>query len=215
MASRFNASKLFIRTRFNYEKLPTADQSPLPLFSTKSWGSKYRQPAWSNRMQRPRLSFSRLVTLVVTIIVLSSMLGTGIYRRQRYAQQHKGEDRKQYHWEHYPQLNGFFNGIRTLVPYGEWVSEQDFVKYSQSPNPDDNIKQKWPHMSKENKEPPMDPLPFNPYKFESAEYLKDHDKVETCYLDEEEQVDLPDIYAYPGIPQNMTAPFFFHTRSLA
>jgi hypothetical protein len=74
-------------------------------------------------------------------------------------------------------LNGFFNGVRTLVPYGDWVSEQDYVKYSQSPNPEDNIKPKWPHMSKDNKEPPMDPKPFDPYKFDSAEYLKTHDKL--------------------------------------
>lgn len=105
MASRFNPSKLFIRTRFNYEKLPGDSQnsSPLPLFSTKSWGNKYRQPAWANRMQRPRLSFARLITLAITIVVLVSMLGTGIYRRHRWnAQRQKGEDRKVYHWEHYP-----------------------------------------------------------------------------------------------------------------
>ena len=29
-------------------------------------------------------------------------------------------------------MNGFFNGVRTLVPFGDWVSEQDYVKYSQS-----------------------------------------------------------------------------------
>lgn len=106
MASRFNPGKLFIRTRFNYEKLPHAESqasSPLPLFSSKTWGNKYRQPAWASRIQRPRLSFARLVTLAVTIVVLVSMLGTGIYRRHRWnAQQRQGEDRKQYHWEHYP-----------------------------------------------------------------------------------------------------------------
>lgn len=105
MASRFNPGKLFIRTRFNYEKVPGDSQtsSPLPLFSSKTWGNKYRQPAWANRIQRPRLSFARLVTLAVTIVVLVSMLGTGIYRRHRWnAQLRKGEDRKQYHWEHYP-----------------------------------------------------------------------------------------------------------------
>jgi hypothetical protein len=106
MASRFNPGKLFIRTRFNYEKVPGQDSqasSPLPLFSSKSWGHKYRQPIWANRLQRPRLSFARLITLAVTIVVLVSMLGTGIYRRHRWnAQQRKGEDRKQYHWEHYP-----------------------------------------------------------------------------------------------------------------
>lgn len=107
MASRFNPGKLFIRTRFNYEKLPGADSqasSPVPLFSSKSWGKHYRQPAWANRLQRPRLSFARLITLAVAIMLMVSMLGTGIYRRHRWnAQQRKGDDsRKQYHWEHYP-----------------------------------------------------------------------------------------------------------------
>ena len=106
MASRFNAGKLFIRTRFNYEKLPGADSqasAPLPLFNTKSWSHKYRQPGWTNRMQRPRLSLTRLLTLVVAAIVLVSMLGTGVYKRHRWnALQRLGEDRKQYYWEHYP-----------------------------------------------------------------------------------------------------------------
>lgn len=107
MASRFNPGKLFIRTRFNYEKVPGQDSqnsSPLPLFSSKTWGNKYRQPAWATRIQRPRLSFARLITLAVTIVLLTSFLGTGIYRRHRWNhQQHKGDEgRKQYHWEHYP-----------------------------------------------------------------------------------------------------------------
>lgn len=106
MASRFNPGKLFIRTRFNYEKLPGQDSqgsSPLPLFSTKSWGKKYSQPAWASRIQRPRLSFARLITLAVTVILVFSMIGTGVYRRHRWhAQPHKGDERKQYHWEHYP-----------------------------------------------------------------------------------------------------------------
>lgn len=106
MASRFNPGKLFIRTRFNYEKLPGAESqasSPLPLFSSKSWANKSRQPAWTSRIQRPRLSLARLITLALTVVVLVSMLGTGLYRRRRWnAQQRNGDDRKQYHWEHYP-----------------------------------------------------------------------------------------------------------------
>jgi hypothetical protein len=106
MASRFNPGKLFIRTRFNYEKLPGQESqgpSPLPLFSTKSWSKKYSQPAWASRIQRPRLSFARLITLAVTVILVFSMIGTGVYRRHRWhAQPHKGDERKQYHWEHYP-----------------------------------------------------------------------------------------------------------------
>jgi len=104
-SSRFHPGKLFIRTRFNYEKLSHESQasSPLPLFSSKSWGNKAARPAWATRIQRPRLSFARLVALAVTLIVLASMLGTGIYRRHHWhAQQRQGEDIKQYHWEHYP-----------------------------------------------------------------------------------------------------------------
>lgn len=108
MSSRFNLNprKMFIRTRFNYEKLPGADSqssSPLPLFTSKSWSKSYRNHTWANRLQRPRMSFARLVMLVVTAVLLVSMLGTGIYRKHRWnAQQRKGEDRKLYHWEHYP-----------------------------------------------------------------------------------------------------------------
>lgn len=105
-SSRFSPGKLFIRTRFNYEKLPGIESqtsSPLPLFSSKSWGHKVRQPAWASRIQRPRMSFARLLTLIVTVIVLISMLATGIYRRHRWHQQLRhGEAQKQYHWEHYP-----------------------------------------------------------------------------------------------------------------
>lgn len=104
-ASRFNPGKLFIRTRFNYEKVPGDSQanSPLPLFNTKSWGNKVRQPAWANRIQRPRMSFARLITLAVTVVVLVSMLSTGIYRRHRWHQQQRhGDEKKTYHWEHYP-----------------------------------------------------------------------------------------------------------------
>jgi hypothetical protein len=96
-----------------------------------------------------------------------------------------------------------------LVSYDDWVPEQHFVSHSQSENPEDNIKPKKPAPLNEAKEPPIDPIPFNPYPdFSSEEYLKNHEPVETCYLDEETKLEGPDIYAYPGIPQNMTAPFF-------
>jgi hypothetical protein len=95
-----------------------------------------------------------------------------------------------------------------LVPFDQWVSEQDFIAHSTSNNPEDNIKPKKPAVM-DNKEPPLDPEVFNPYPdFSSAKYLETYDPVETCYLDEDNKVETPDIYAYPGIPQNMTAPFF-------
>jgi len=64
-------------------------------------------------------------------------------------------------------------------------------------------------LSKATTTPGLSPKPFNPYTdLYSPEYLKDHYPVEECFLDEEETIRPPDVYAYPGVPQNMTAPFF-------
>lgn len=105
MSSRFNLKtpKMFIRTRFNYEKLPAADAQSPPFLRAGSWSKSYRSPMWANRLQRPRMSFARLVMLLVASLMIVSMLGTGVYRRHRWHnQQRKGDDRKLYHWEHYP-----------------------------------------------------------------------------------------------------------------
>ncbi|CAI6334706.1 unnamed protein product [Periconia digitata] len=212
MSSRFNLKtpKMFIKTRFNYEKLPGGDSQSSSPIRMGSWSKNYRSPVWAQRLQRPRMSFARLVMLAVAAVMLVSMLATGIYKRRKWHDpQRKSDSRKLYHWEHYPRLKGMFGGVRTLVSHDDWVPEQDYVTYSQSQDPADNIKQKWPTMSKENKEPPMDPQPFNPYPdWTSEQYLKKYEPVKTCYLDEEEKIDLPDIYAYPGIPQNQSKPFF-------
>jgi hypothetical protein len=57
--------------------------------------------------------------------------------------------------------------------------------------------------------PPIDPVVFSPYPdYSSDEYLKERHPVEKCYLDNEDKVSSPDIFAYPGVPQNMTDPFF-------
>ena len=103
MSSRFNLKtpKMFIKTRFNYEKLPGADsQSSSPLFnapSFKSW--KHRNP-WANRLQRPRLSFSRVITLFVAALLLTTMLAGGLWKVKKHPE--RKDDRKLYHWEHYP-----------------------------------------------------------------------------------------------------------------
>ncbi|KAF2186753.1 hypothetical protein K469DRAFT_687105 [Zopfia rhizophila CBS 207.26] len=202
--SNLDPRKLFVRTRFHYEKLPGADsQSSSPLFASpliKSWKNK-------ERWRRPRMSFMRLIILMVTTLLLASMLGSGIYRRHKWnEEQRKKGQRQLHHWEHFPRLNGYYNGIRTLVPFSDWVSEQKFLDSAEPGNPEDKISPKYPAKSKE---PPLDPVPFNPYPdYSTYEYLNEYEKVEQCYVDEDEKVDLPDIYAYPGTPQNMTAPTF-------
>lgn len=57
--------------------------------------------------------------------------------------------------------------------------------------------------------PPIEPVVFNPYPdYNSYEYIQQHGQVKQCFLDAHEKVALPDVYVYPGIPQNMTDPFF-------
>lgn len=57
--------------------------------------------------------------------------------------------------------------------------------------------------------PSMDPFAFNPYsEFTSDEYKEHHYEVRECFLDDGETVKLPEVFAYPGLPQNMSNPFF-------
>lgn len=57
--------------------------------------------------------------------------------------------------------------------------------------------------------PPMDPVRFHPYPdYNSSKYLQDHYPVEQCFLDNDDRIPAPEIFAYPGVPQNMSAPFF-------
>ncbi|KAF2006330.1 hypothetical protein P154DRAFT_257246 [Amniculicola lignicola CBS 123094] len=215
MSSRFpniNPRKLFVRTPFSYEKLPSADsQTSSPLFGAPSLKSWTKRNPFSDRLRRPRMSFARIVMLLVAAVLLTSMIATGIVRKHRWSSDHRkeGQQKFRYHWEHYPKLSGVWNGIRTIVPYNDWVPEQEYIIKAETNGPENPVRQKWPPMSKDHKEPPIDPIPFNPYPdTSSVEYLSQYEKVETCFLDQEEKVDLPDIYAYPGIPQNYTAPFF-------
>ncbi|KAI0416852.1 hypothetical protein F5X98DRAFT_169011 [Xylaria grammica] len=103
-------------------------------------------------------------------------------------------DEAPYHWEAFPRLNGFYNGIRSLVSYKDWIPEQQLPPGTKF---------------KIHDVPPFDPQVVNPFpKFTSDNYLKEHHAVQICYLDEDEKHPAPDIYAYPGIPANMAAPFW-------
>ncbi len=91
-------------------------------------------------------------------------------------------------------LNGLYNGVRSLVNYTDWVPEQQAAADG--------------HFEV-TKLPPVDPVVANPYlKFDSAEYLQDHHPVKPCFLDKGESVPAPDVFAYPGVPANMSAPYW-------
>jgi len=89
------------------------------------------------------------------------------------------------------------------VPYSEYTSENHYNQSSPTQLMTTKEAQKLPKM------PPLNPVEFNPYPdYTSFEYLQKHHKVEACYLDDVDSVPAPSVYAYPGIPQNMSLPFY-------
>ncbi|KAI0548334.1 hypothetical protein F4679DRAFT_574270 [Xylaria curta] len=140
-----------------------------------------------------RTSPKRFVCFAIASFSLFIVIVTGgLHHYNR--KQHKAEERIPFHWEVFPKLNGFYNGVRSLVAYKDWVPEQKLP-----PETDFKIHDM----------PPFDPQVVNPFpNFASNEYLKEHHPVQTCYLDEDEKIAAPDIYAYPGVPAKMAAPLW-------
>jgi hypothetical protein len=205
---------LIPRTNVSYEKLPLHDppsgtvtatssgtSSP---FSATSFKVRWKQGPRPSRFGLPRLSLSRLLVYIFTIFVFIGMISTGAYRRHRRLTNAKSiSEKEKFHWEHFPIFNGFYSGLRNIVPISEFHSEQAVAANASLVIP---TKTK---SAKAGASPSINPIAYNPYpKYNSTEYLEDHYPVHTCYLDEEETIAPVDIYAYPGVPQNMTDPLF-------
>ncbi|KAF2841034.1 hypothetical protein M501DRAFT_1015020 [Patellaria atrata CBS 101060] len=197
-----------LRTNFSYEKLPEHELSSASTpFSPLSW-RKFRWRSLSPKdavFSQPRFSARLIVLATAVLLFLSAIIAGGIHRRNKWVEEHK-KPKLVFPWELYPKLGGFYNGVKLLVPYSDYVSEQNFnttTPDSQSPS--------FEAAAPPSSEPilPLDPDPFNPYpQYESLEFFDNFQPIEQCYLDDEENVHAPDIYAYPGVPQNMTEPFF-------
>ncbi|KAF1981906.1 hypothetical protein K402DRAFT_341425 [Aulographum hederae CBS 113979] len=193
---------------FAYERLPGFDSrkvSPLASFPTFS-KYRWRSPGpGGDRLRVPRLSPLRILILTVTFVLLIGLLGTGGYKhRQRLKNKLPGQAKLP--WDDFARLNGFYNGIGTLVPSAEFTPEQQYTNGT-------TVEKR--ELKKASTYPALDPIVYSPYKeYESYEYLADHYPVEKCYLDEAEKIAPPEIYAYPGLPQNMTSPFMGSYKEL-
>lgn len=100
-------------------------------------------------------------------------------------------------------LNGYYNGIRTLIPYSQYVPEN---RYNASYPPERPTAEEAGNMSAV---PPLDPVPYRPYPdYKSSEYRSKHHDVHECFLDAQEKIPAPDIFAYPGLPENMAEPLY-------
>ncbi|KAI2777084.1 hypothetical protein F4815DRAFT_482395 [Daldinia loculata] len=197
---RFSGSKSV------YEVLPSHDSSHA---SSPLDGSPIMSDTWRKGFSTPRrrlggllrTSPKKLFFFTIAIFFTFVLLAGGSFRARRYyVEKTKTEERIPYHWEKYPRLSGFYNGVRSLVNYTDWIPEQQVTEKTK------------PLI---HKTPPMDPVVVNPYPdFSSSEYLKDHQPVQRCYVDENEKFPAPDIFAYPGIPAGMPAPFWGSYESI-
>jgi len=95
-------------------------------------------------------------------------------------------------------LEGYYNGVGSLVPKLQYISEQEAIIRNITANSD---------LHKPVTTPPIDPVAINPYsELTSEAYLVDHYPAQECFLNANDSIKLPDIFAYPGLPQSMAAP---------
>ncbi|KAI3397939.1 hypothetical protein diail_10108 [Diaporthe ilicicola] len=99
------------------------------------------------------------------------------------------------HWLKYKHMDGYFNGIKALVPLKDHVPE--FPATSDTP----------PVITVSVNTALPTPTLYAPQPdYQSPEYTEKHYPVQTCYLDEEKQIPAPDLYVYDGLPQGVARP---------
>ncbi|KAF2968269.1 hypothetical protein GQX73_g5333 [Xylaria multiplex] len=171
--------------RYHDENLDSDFPMPTSWRRGRSMKSRRRLALWLCTSSK-RLFLFLIVSFSFFITIL-----TGTLKTHRLIEESKEAP---YHWEAYPRLDGFYNGIRALVAYKDWIPEQE-----------------WPSEAKvsTHNAPPFEPQVVDPFpNFTSAKYLQEYHPVQVCFLDEDEKHPAPDIYAYPSVPAKMAAPVF-------
>lgn len=125
-------------------------------------------------------------------------------------------------------LNGYYNGVYTIVPWKEWKPEPgqedmwNASPYSKQQGSDSLSEENQPAplseagqtiSKREVRDPdtllPLSPQRYSPYPdFNSEDYLAEYHHVEPCFLDIEDKRQPPDVFVYPGVTQNAAQPFF-------
>lgn len=175
---------------FSYQSLPSGESSRN--------GSPTRM---RGGFRLGRLSVTRIIALAIAGFVALSLFAGGNFRHH-VKKKVVDDDPSQpmFFWQDYNRLDGYYNGIRTLVGLGEHEVENRYNK-EQPPRYEQN--------GSLPTEPPMEPEKFDPYPdYKSSEYLRNHQPVHTCYLDEAETIPVPDVYAYPGVPKVYPEPMY-------
>ncbi|KAM6487898.1 hypothetical protein HDV62DRAFT_4455 [Trichoderma sp. SZMC 28011] len=102
------------------------------------------------------------------------------------AQKKWDEDLKKMPWLKFPPLNGYFHGLKALVAKSEHTPEY--------PNPAHQAPLGEPPLNQDVPTPKL----YNPYSPDS--------NAEVCYLDKNNTIPAPSLYAYEGVPQYMPDP---------
>ncbi|KAK7739121.1 hypothetical protein SLS53_005757 [Cytospora paraplurivora] len=131
----------------------------------------------------------------------SSKMTTGTFEQKVTLENHKGNSnwhatgRNPLHWLEYKHMNGYFNGLKTLVPFSRHIPE--FPTQPDSP----------PTITIAVSASLPTPTPYVPQPdYQSPKYREKYYPVQQCYLDYEELVAVPDLYVYDGLPQGMARP---------
>jgi len=150
------------------------------------------------------MNFSKALTLAVTSLVIVALLvGGGVRHHMKIKTEENGQPAaSNFPWGGFPRINGFYNGLTTLVPITQHVADNTY---------ENRIMPELPERPDDGSQPlpSMEHIVYNPYPdYASASYLAKHQPVHTCYLDVDDKIATPDILAYPGIPQGMSDPLF-------
>ncbi|EAQ85867.1 hypothetical protein CHGG_07120 [Chaetomium globosum CBS 148.51] len=93
-------------------------------------------------------------------------------------------------------LDGFFLGLKALVPASDYKPEHPRQKDEKSPFPLTISYTGLPT-----------PTPFVPQPdYESSSYTAKYHEVQPCYLDKDNKIPVPDLYAYNGLIQGQSEP---------
>ncbi|KAL1585677.1 hypothetical protein WHR41_06074 [Cladosporium halotolerans] len=191
----FNPLRL-LHTNFSYQSLPNSESR------SASPSGSYRRRWLPDKLRFGRLSLTKLLALAIAGFVCLALMAGGGYRqvREEVQNQEPAEQPPPFYWQVFPRLNGYYNGIRTLVPYKDVQQEN---RYNASEPPKYEKPRDLP------KQPPMEPIKYDPYPdYKSSEYLEKHHEVHECFVDDEDTIPVPDVYAYPGVPAVYPEPFY-------
>ncbi|KAK5165818.1 uncharacterized protein LTR77_008741 [Saxophila tyrrhenica] len=160
--------------------------------------TKWQSPS-SGRRPKPPLVTKFLRRAVWAIVISCLTTGAGM-RAVKHGWWRSHEDDLPFPWQQFRKLDGYYNGLNTLVPYEDWRPQNGWNVTSPLQLDSTGVGKKTPT---------MDPVVYDPYPdFASPEYLSEHQPVAECFLDEDDTVRVPDVYAYPGLPQHFPRPLY-------